>query len=83
MKSITNHIRILAQTAEWKELKQNYKKALDTLSKECKAYAMNRDGDLFQISCPVCKSKKIARPAAVFSSARENMFSQLILRMDL
>jgi len=76
MKSITNHIRILAQTAEWEELKQNYKKALDTLSKECKAYAINRDGDLFQASCPVCKSRKIA-PAGCgfFICSRKHVFS--------
>jgi hypothetical protein len=76
MKSITSYIRLLAQTAEWEELKQTYKQALDTLSKDCRAYAINRDGDLFQVSCPVCNNKKVA-PAGCgfFVCSRKHVFS--------
>lgn len=57
--SVSDRLVIMAKNLEFDLLKRNYASALQGLVGQCKEYAINRDGDNFQISCPVCKTKMV------------------------
>ena len=61
---------------EWSLIDDLYKSYLKELSKNTGEWGVDRDGDIFQISCPVCKTKKINQAyKETFVCSKKHVFS--------
>jgi len=61
---------------DWEQIKASYKATVADLASKVTAFAIDRDGDLFQIACPTCRTKKVNHAdGSVFICARRHVFS--------
>jgi hypothetical protein len=58
---------------EYLNIETEYKNIVDSLEKE--PHYVNRDGDLFLITCPHCGSKNVGRVGIFFICAKRHIFS--------